>query len=175
MTTNNAALRVASADYIATRTLELPGVLSVHIPALDEVRFYDLTEVTDEQLLDMLQHGASQKLTDAAAGKKDEKAIEAVDKREKTLWMLTGLRGSLLDPVTREMYDLNEGLLQVAKVPTKQWPKVRDFTAYLDTRPAEWVAKLRSVAEATVAARNAKLAELAAFDPTESEGDESKE
>ena len=166
MTTNNAATRVESADYIATRTLELPGVLSVHIPALDETRHYDLTGVTDEQLIDMLQHGASQKLTDAAAGKKDEKAIEAVDKREKTLWMLTGLRGSLLDPVTREMYDLTLVLLQKDKVPTKQWPKVRDYAAFLETRSADWVAKLRSVAESTVAKRNAELAALSELDMT---------
>jgi hypothetical protein len=169
MTTNNAALRVQSIDASLVRTINLPAHLQVHIPALDETRAYDLTSVTDEQLIDMLQHGASQKLTDAAAGKKDEKAIEAVDKREKTLWMLTGLRGSLLDPVTREMYDLNEGLLTAAKVPTKQWPKVRDFTAYLETRTAEWVANLRRVAEANVQKRAETLALLAAFDPTETQ------
>lgn len=164
MTTNNAATRVESAEYIATRGIELPGVLSVHIPALDETRHYDLTNVTDEQLIDMLQHGMSQKLTDAAAGKKDEKAVEAVDKREKTLWMLTGLRGSLLDEVTREMYDLTLVLLAKDKVPTKQWPKVRDFGAFLETRNADWVAKLRSIAQGTVDKRNAELAAMADFE-----------
>lgn len=160
MTTNNAAVRVTAQDESLIRAINLPAHLAVHIPALDETRVYDLSNVSDEQLIDMLAHGASQKLTDAAAGKKDEKAVESVDKREKTLWALTGMRGSLLDPVTRAMYDLTLGLMAEKKVPTKKWPKVRDFGAWLETQNADSVAILRTKAETKVAQDAAEMADL---------------
>ena len=164
MTTNNAALRVAAGETDAVRTIDLPAILGVHIPALDETRYYDLSAVTDEQLIDMLAHGMSQKLTDAAAGKKDEKAVEAVDKREKTLWAVTGTRGSLLDPVTRAMYDLTLQMMSDQKVPTKKHPKVKDLAGWLETQNADSVAALRETAEAKVAQEAALKGGLKGFE-----------
>lgn len=136
---------------------ELPRYLQVHIPATDEIRTYDLESVTPAQLFMMLEHGASQRLGDAAAGKDGLKAREAVDKREKTLW--ADGRTSNADPVLSEMHKLVCAILRRPKseggqgLKTKELPTMKEFPAFLAKQDESAVAKIRQVAEANVAAR----------------------
>lgn len=136
---------------------ELPRYLQVHIPATDEIRTYDLKSVTPAQLFMMLEHGASQRLGDAAAGKDGLKAREAVDKREKTLW--ADGRTSNSDPVLSEMHKLVCAILRKPKaeggqgLKTKELPTMKEFPAFLAKQDQDAVAKIKEVAERNVAAR----------------------
>lgn len=136
---------------------ELPRYLQVHIPATEEIRTYDLESVTPAQLFMMLEHGASQRLGDAAAGKDGLKAREAVTKREKTLWAAG--RTSNADPVLSEMHKLVCAILRRPKaeggqgLKTKELPTMKEFPKFLEKQDQDAVAKIKTAAEANVAAR----------------------
>src|SRR5262245_36932415 len=159
--TNVNAVRVAleSADFTESRAaVEFPRFLAVHIPATSETRVYDLQSVTAEQLWNMLEHGASQKLGDAAAGKDGQTAKDAVTKREKTLWADGRVT---TDPVTSEMHKLACAVLTASGVKSKELPSLKAFPKWLEDQAESAVAKLKDAAEAAIAERRAKTAALA--------------
>ena len=134
-----------------------PRFLSVHIPAIGEIRTYDLKDVTPGQLVMMLEHGASQRLGDAAAGKTDQAARDAVTKREKTLWA-DGRTATKTDPVTAEMFKIVCDILRRPKteggkgLKTKELPTMKEFPEFLRGQDEAAVAKIREVAERNVLA-----------------------
>jgi len=165
MTANIAATRVAvlgTVDYNTPlgRTIEFPRYLAVHIPALGETRTYDLDSVTDEQLWNMLEHGASQKLGDAAAGKEGAEAEAAVTKREKTLWADGRVS---VDPVTSEMHAIACLLLKSGGAKAKELPTLKQFPTWLEKQTEDDVAKIRQAAEARVALKKAENEKIAAL------------
>lgn len=155
-----AASRVVAAEVDLNEALdavEFPRYLQVHIPATDEVRTYDLRDIRPAQLWAMLEHGASQKLGDAAAGKTGEKAREAVTKREATLWAETR-QATKTDPVTAEMFKIICDILRRPKseggqgLKTKELPTMKEFPTFLAKQDQAAVAKIKAVAEANVKA-----------------------
>ena len=135
----------------------LPRYLQVHIPAISEVRTYDLNLVSAAQVWMMLEHGASQRLGDAAAGKTDQAARDAVTKREKTLWA-DGRTAVKTDPVTAEMFKIVCDILRRPKaeggkgLKTKELPTMKEFPEFLKSQDEAAVAKIREVAERNVQA-----------------------
>ena len=154
-----AATRVVAADVDLNETMtrEFPRYLQVHIPATGEIRVYDMASVSDAQAVAMTEHGASQKLGDAAAGKTGEKAVEAVTKREATLWAETR-QSTKTDPVTAEMFKIVCEILRRPKseggqgLKTKELPTMKEFPAFLAKQDQGAVAQIKAVAEANVAA-----------------------
>ncbi len=134
----------------------LPRYLQVHIPAISEVRTYDLNAVSAAQIWMMLEHGASQRLGDAAAGKTDQAARDAVTKREKTLWA-DGRTAVKTDPVTAEMHKIVCDILRRPKseggkgLKTKELPTLKEFPSFLAEQDQDAVAKIKAVAERNVA------------------------
>ena len=161
---NVAALRVLrtlSEDELAeTLAVTFPRYLQVHIPAINEVRTYDLMEVIESAIVNVAEHGLSQRLGDSAAGKTGDKAEEAVTKREKTLWA-DGRIGVKTDPVTAEMHTIVCAILRKPKseggqgLKTKELPSLKEFPAFLAKQDQDAVAKIRAVAEANVEAKKA--------------------
>lgn len=155
-----AATRVVAADVELGQyrdAFDFPRYIQVHIPATDEIRTYDLAAVSPDQIIAALEHGLSQKLGDAAAGKTGEKAVEAVTKREATLWAATR-QSAKTDPVTAEVYKIVCDILRRPKaeggqgLKTKELPTMKEFPAFLAKQDQAAVAQIRAVAEANVAA-----------------------
>lgn len=162
MTANVAAVRVDGPETEATIEVRIPIVLGVHIPAARETRFYDLSEVSADALVAALEHGLSQRLGDAAAGKTagSVEARAAVTKREKTLWADGRVS---TDPLTSEMHRLACVVLKAGGAKAKELPTLKAFPAWMAEQDEAEVAKLKAAAESSLKAKAEALASLKAL------------